>query len=160
MTRSQFFLYLCLSFLAGIFINSIFLLPQALLLGILISGVFLASVFWNCKKVVAIGFCLMFLVFGIWRYQTISSNIPQVQEREISFVAIVAEDPDIRETFTRLTVTEVPAIEAGPQSVQGKILITTWQYPEYHYGDKLEIIGKLERSEERRVGKECRSRWS
>jgi len=144
MTRSQFFLYLCLSFLAGIFINSIFLLPQALLLGILISGVFLASVFWNCKKVVAIGFCLMFLVFGIWRYQTISSNIPQVQEREISFVAIVAEDPDIRETFTRLTVTEVPAIEAGPQSVQGKILITTWRYPEYHYGDKLEIIGKLE----------------
>jgi len=144
MTRSQFFLYLCLSFLAGIFINSIFLLPQALLLGILISGVFLASVFWNCKKVVAIGFCLMFLVFGIWRYQTISSNIPQVQEREISFVAIVVKDPDIRETFTRLTVTEVPAIEAGPQSVQGKILITTWRYPEYHYGDKLEIIGKLE----------------
>lgn len=144
MTKSQFFLYLCLSFLAGIFISSIFLLPQALLLGILIFGIFLISVFWNYKKVVIAGFCLLFLAFGIWRYQTISSNIPQIQEKDISFVAIVLKDPDIREASIRLTVAEFPTIKTELRSVQGKILITTWRYPEYRYGDKLEVTGKLD----------------
>ncbi len=144
MTKSQVFRYFCLSFVGGIFINSIFLLPQMLLLGFLIFGLILISVpsSLNFKKragFVVAGFCLMFLVAGVWRHQTVLLKIPQIKEENVNFTAIVVEDPDIRETSTGLTLKE-----AEPQSIGGKILVIIWRYPEYRYGDKLKITGKLQ----------------
>jgi len=139
MTQSQIFLYSCLSFILGILINSIFLMPQTFLLGLLIFGIFPIATFWNHKKAVAAGFCLIFLVLGIWRHQEVLSGIPQTQERNINFVGIVVEEPDVRENYTRLKTKE-----AKPLSLEGRILVTTDRYPEYQYGDKLKITGKLE----------------
>src|SRR3989344_3461913 len=134
MTKSQVFLYLCLSFVAGIFTNSIFLLPQPFLLGILIFGVFLVSVFWGRKKFVVVGFCLLFLTAGAWRYQSVVLAIPQIVERDVSFIGQIAAEPKIGEKSTKLTV----------KTDSAKVLVTTDRYPEYRYGDKLKITGRLE----------------
>ena len=151
MTPSKIFLYFCLSFVGGIFISSILgFLPGSrvyLLLPGLISGLILISVLWRYKKVVVFGFCILFLVFGIWRHQQTEIQISKSKlqifkdiEEKVVLVGIVLTEPDIKEKTIKLTI-ETENINEIP--MKGKVLITTNRYPEYQYGDKLKIIGKL-----------------
>jgi len=48
----------------------------------------------------------------------------------------VVQEPDIREKSVNLTI--------QPENINGKVLVTIDRYPEYQYGDKLKITGKLE----------------
>ncbi|MFH1780827.1 MAG: ComEC/Rec2 family competence protein, partial [Candidatus Nealsonbacteria bacterium] len=104
-----------------------------------ISGIFLVAVFWPRKKFIAIGACLIFLALGVWRCNTALSSIPQIKAKDVNFNAVVVEDPDVRETSVKLILRGV-----GDPLIKGKILVTTSRYPEYRYGNKLKIIGKLE----------------
>lgn len=156
MTPSKVFLYFCLSFVGGIFLNSIITLSQILMLGILILGIFLISVFWRHKKIVVIGFCLLFIFGGIFRHQLAELNVINSElrhnndkEKIIALVGVVVKEPDVREKSTKLTVdaehiSQTNQYENGSRAIAGKVLVTTWRYPGYEYGDKLKIIGKLE----------------
>lgn len=62
-----------------------------------------------------------------------------------SFIGIVVEEPDIRAKSQKLTVEQY---ENSSRAVDGKILVTTRRYPEYKYGDKLEITGDLKKPSE------------
>ncbi|MDD5146120.1 MAG: ComEC family competence protein, partial [Candidatus Pacebacteria bacterium] len=152
MTTSKIFLYFCLSFVGGIFISSLIFLSQILLLGFVIIGLILISVLWRYKKIAIFGFCILFLVFGIWRHQNselqiINSKLQIYNDtnEKITLIGIVSEEPDIKEKVIRLTV-EVQ--ELNKEKSNGKLLITTNRYPEYKYGDKLEINGKLKNPSE------------
>lgn len=141
MTTSKIFLYFCLSFVGGIFISSLGILPGSkayLLLPGLIFGIFFISVFWKHKKSAIAGFCLLFLALGAWRYQQVLLSTPETEEENVSFTAVIVKDSDIRETSARLTLRGV-----GLPLIEGKILVTTSKYPEYHYGDKLKVTGNL-----------------
>jgi len=76
--------------------------------------------------------CLFFIggVFVFSSKNGFLSDAPQIKEENVSFTGIVAVEPDIRETTIQLRV--------------GDVLVTTDRYPEYRYGDKLKITGKLE----------------
>lgn len=121
------------------------------MLGFLILGILLISVFWRYKKFIVIGFCILFLVLGIWRYQVVESRIINNELREyndveenITSIGRVVKEPDIREKSTKLTIKTAEVLtEYGFLSVKGKILVTTGRYPEYEYGDELKITGKL-----------------
>jgi len=162
MTPSKIFLYFCLSFIGGIFISST-LGPEPIInyglgraqifvLGFLILGLILISVFWQYKKLVVIGFCILFLVSGVWRHQVVESRITNNELRKfndinqtITLIGIVSDEPDIREKSIKLTIKPSQILaEDRPLPISGKILITTNRYPEYQYGDKLKITGKLE----------------
>ena len=137
MSKSRIFLYFCLSFVGGIFINSIIFVSQVAILGLLILGILLISVLWRYKKLVVIGFCLLFLVFGIWRHQLAIFEIVYPEEKEVSFIGLVVKEPDIRVNHIKLTIES--------EEIKGKILLLVPRYPEYQYGDKLKITGKLEK---------------
>jgi len=136
MTTSKIFLYFCLSFIGGIFLNSIVYFSQLLALGALILGILLISVFWQYKKFVVIGFCILFLLAGTWRLQLAESKIIYPQEQNITFIGTVVGEPDIRENRIKLTV--------ETEKIPGKILVTTSRYLDHQYGDKLKITGKLQ----------------
>jgi len=143
MTASRIFLYFCLSFVGGIFLNSIFNISQIYILGFLILSLILISVLWKYKKFVVIGFCLIFLVTGIWRHQATELKITNSElrsyndlEKNITLKGQVIGEPDIRANNIKLTI--------RPENIDGKILVTANRYPEYQYGDKLKITGKLE----------------
>lgn len=136
MTKSKIFLYFCLSFVGGIFVNSIVSISQLLMLGFLILGILLVSVFWKYKKSVVIGFCLLFLIAGIWRHQAAESKIIYPTEGQITFIGAVVKEPDVRATNLKLII---KCDENGSRQV----LVTTSRYPEYQYGDKLKITGQL-----------------
>ena len=150
MTASKIFLYFCLSFILGIFISSMLgSLPGSevyLLLPGLILGIFLISLFWQCKKFVVIGFCILFLVLGISRHQMAENQSTKHEipaspaggrntDEIITLTGIIAEEPDVREKIQKLTI--------KTEEIQ-RVLVTTNRYPEYKYGDKLKITGFLE----------------
>lgn len=121
--------------------NSIFKMPQLLMLGILIFGLILISSLWKYQKIAVFGFCLLFLVLGNWRHQQFEAQSTKSEilkynnaGESVFLTGIVSEEPDIRQNSIKLTV----------DTDYSKILVTTSRYPEYQYGDKLKIIGKLE----------------
>ncbi len=142
MTASRIVLCFCLSFIAGIFIASLFLIPVIVNYGVLFFGVFLVvfGLFPGNKKFFLFGFCLLFLFFGIFRYQSLFFKIPAITEhndtgKEVVLIGIVLEEPEIGDKILRLKV--------QPENSEGKVLVTADRYPEYKYGDKLKIKGFL-----------------
>ncbi len=100
---------------------------------------------------VVFGFCILFLIAGIWRHQIAESEIGNNElrkyndlDKKITLIGVISTEPDIREKSIKLSVkiNEI-LLEDGPLTINGKVLVTTGRYPEYKYGDKLEIIGKL-----------------
>jgi len=153
MIKSKIFLCFCLSFIGGIFIGSSVFISQPAMLGFLIFAIILIGILGrkylrgnplvSCKvdkSLVIIGFSLLFLLAGIWRYQTAWSRLDTKDpgNQDISFVGIVFEEPISDESKTKLR------LSAKDKDFQGGVLITTSKYPEYEYGDKLKIKGILE----------------
>ena len=141
MTKSKIFLYFCLSFITGIFLNSIIKIPQLLMLSFLILGILLISVFWKYRDFVIFGFCILFLILGIWRHQIFLSKLENSEIKKhinenIVLIGVVDAEPDIREKVIKLKI--------RIEGIDNEILVTTRRYPEYQYGDKLKITGRLE----------------
>ena len=97
----------------------------------------------------------MLLVFGIWRYQTASSPEDNLREfrdinDSITLIGKVSKEPDVRENQIKLEVEATDFDDRQNLSPQGisKVLVTVGRYPEYRYGDTLEITGKLKTPKE------------
>ncbi|PIS39549.1 MAG: hypothetical protein COT33_01345 [Candidatus Nealsonbacteria bacterium CG08_land_8_20_14_0_20_38_20] len=142
MTKSKVVLYFCLSFIGGIFLNSFLPVGALAKAGLAILGILFISVLWRYKNFAVIGFCILFLVAGIWHYQTaefknLNNDLIKLNdlEQKITLIGTVSGEPDIREKSVKLTV--------QPENINGKVLVTANRYPEYQYGDKLKITGKL-----------------
>jgi len=151
MTLSKIVLYICLSFIGGIFISSFFSIPFFIIGELFILGVFYSLLFFKKKPILAFGLCLIFLSFGILRYQTVLENF-ETQEikdfinfsEETEFMGKVAKEPDIRQDNINLLINvEKITINKIDISMSGNILVTANRYPEYQYGDKLSINGLL-----------------
>lgn len=70
MPASRIFLYLLLSFVAGVALSSLILVPQLFMFGVFILGLVLASVFYKKdKRIVVAGFCLLVFATGVYRHQ-------------------------------------------------------------------------------------------
>jgi len=151
MTLSKTVLYLCLSFIGGIFISSFFSVPFFIIGELFILGVFYSLLFFKKKPILAFGLCLIFLSFGILRYQTVFRNF-ETQEikdfinfsEQTEFVGKIIKEPDIRQDNINLLINiEKIIINKIDISMSGRILVTANRYPEYQYGDKLNINGVL-----------------
>lgn len=152
MTSSKIFLYFCLSFIGGIFLNSFLLTSltckkEFFLFFGLILGIILISVFWKYKKAVVFGFCILFLVLGIWRHQSAEFKILNNELRRFNdtgekniLSGIIVKEPEIKEKSQKLIIRPLGK-EFSKE--KGKILIIAKRYPEYQYGDKIEVAGYL-----------------
>ena len=151
LTSSKILLYLCLSFIGGVFLASFFSVSLVLLLGLLILGILFVSVFWGRNLPVVLGFCLLLSALGIWRYQEIylraeTSKLTKYNggKEAITLVGLIVKEPEIREKNIRLLVkVETARKDRVNQPVKGQVLVTTGRYREYRYGDRLWMRGKL-----------------
>ena len=143
MTKSKIFLYLCLSFIGGIFLNSFFPLSKTHLLKLLVLGAILTSFFLIFKKrrLTVIVLCFLFFSFGAWRHQSFNLRIKNNElkdyirdEATVSLIGIINKEPSIGGKSTK--------IEFQPEGIEGKILLFIWKYPQYKYGDKLKVKGQ------------------
>lgn len=98
----------------------------------------------------------MVLIGGVYRFQ-LSRNILRNStlqvyndKDEITLQGIVVKEPDIRANKIKLTI-EGKSIcyyvtlhsNKDCKEIKGKVLVTVPRYPEYQYGNELEIQGKL-----------------
>lgn len=68
-------------------------------------------------------------------------------------VGVVSEEPDVRDTQTRLVVHVYKMLDSRiGKPVVGNILVTTNNFPEYAYGDEVEVRGKLQLPKNRVTG--------
>src|SRR3989344_3756285 len=149
MTVSKILFYSSISFVFGIFLSSFFSFPIIPLILLLIFGLFFITIppFSQKRKAVIAGFFILFFVFGAFRYsheenKFLTDKLSHYNEtEEIVLTGVINQDPDIRENSIKLFVV-VEGVDE--KSVKGNVLITTSRYPEYSYGDKLRIIGKLQ----------------
>jgi len=82
--------------------------------------------------------CLLYII-GVFAYSLV--EIPQPFlfdqiDQEVNLQGIVIGEPEQRINQQKF--------EFETEEIEGKILITTELYPEYNYGDSLEIFGKLQ----------------
>ena len=99
------------------------------------------------------GFFILFFVFGILRHQMFlmkieNSSLKKFIGKEITLIGLVNKEPIKREKTQKLEIKieKLPAISPNSQIQRGKwgkVLLTIWRYPEYEYGDRLKIKGKL-----------------
>jgi len=155
MSASKILFFLCLSFVIGIFIESVIKIPQIFVWGFLFAGffailaIFIPFLLKKCpyghflsKKdnIVIIGFCILLLVLGILRVQISEFNIANDKlsklndKGQVVMTGVISDEPDIRDTYQKINVKVLDSI----------ILVTTNRYPEYAYLDKIKITGKLE----------------
>jgi len=151
MTRSRVFFFFCLSFIFGIFLRSIIVIPQLFMLGFLILGIFLISLFWKHKKSVIIGFSILFLVLGIWRFQFADLKAENNdlrkyvgQEQKIILSGIISFEPKAGTNSSKITL-ETEQLISGNQQIAASVLvlINTGRYPKYLYGDRIKAEGFL-----------------
>jgi len=136
---------------AGIFIGSKIGLPLWLCLLALIPLPLLFARRVNRKNVIVAGLGIFLLVTGaVYAH----SNLYNVNENTLRYyndtgktelMGIVAASPEIRDKSARLTLslTEIK-VEDRWRDVEGKLLVFVPRYPEYQYGDILQIQGEIQ----------------
>jgi len=144
-------IYLGTAWLAGILLGSLLHLPSAfvwLLLLLPLAGLLL----WRKDpRVRLISACFLSLVLGALRF---NASILQFNEHSLAHYndtgwttikGVVASEPDVRDRWTNLRVNARQIqVEAQWQDIEGTVLVQASRYPQYTYGDELEIAGLLE----------------
>ena len=145
--------YLGCAWLAGIFLGSLLQLPSEFvwLLTLLPLASFLL---WRKdQRIRLISVCILSLLLGALRFD---ASVPPQDFDEghlahyndqgwVRIEGVVSGESDVRDTYTNLRVA-VARIEVDGQEreVKGTVLVRAPRYPEYDYGDELEIEGLLE----------------
>jgi competence protein ComEC len=142
MTFPRLLFYLCLSFICGIFVASFVKVPFTFSILVLLFSLILISVFCKSQNLLALSLCLLFLVLGIFRYQSYflkvkSQEIKEFIGKEISILGVIDSEPKIGEkSIVFILKTE-----------KGKILVKGRRYPELEYGERVKIEGILKEPE-------------
>lgn len=162
-SKSKIFLIACLVFMAGIALAS-FLPTEVFAFNIwwFSAGIFfliLTVLFWRFNeqtglRLVSLFFLLItILFFSVWRYGlSLPENTPakiwHYNGQAITARGFINNEPDIRDNSQKLEIA-VETINLLPgRPVSGKILATADLYPEYKYGDGLEIECNLKEPEQ------------
>lgn len=156
MTSSKILFFLCLFFISGIFIESIFNIPQIFIWGFLfILLIFILYTLSTRSRLQGIyfifSFCFLFFVLGVLRFQISELNIKNDKLSKLndtdSIVTLygkVADEPVKKDTTQNIKINVKNILISGQkEKVLGKILITVPKYPEFNYQDILQIEGKL-----------------
>ncbi len=121
----------------------IYLVTVALLLVVLI-------LFWSEIPTRVVVLSLIFFILGVGRLNlALPKNNPLFihfyNNQEVGLVGLISAEPDIRSNKINLIVSgEQLLIDNNQQNIKGKVLVQVPRYPEYSYGDRLKIKGKLQ----------------
>ncbi len=153
MSGSKIFLFSCILFIIGTFFGLVVQDTQIIILGFLFFISFISCFIFRKLKWLII-FCLIFFIFGALRadfFQTkiINNELQNFNGQEVILEGIVVQEPEIAQKNQKLII-KIEEVVQGPTLDNSlfvgreKVLVYTLFYPEYQYGDKLQIEGILE----------------
>lgn len=150
LSKSKIFLLFLISFIVGIWLSDLIILDnysQDILIGCTVLLIFVFFIFIKEKMIRVLIFCLLILSLGLiytsyFKEKITPKKLPYNQS--VSFTGVVDAEPDIRSDKIKLTI-EVTNTGNQYQQLLGQlVLVNVPRYPEYQYGDKLEISGQLQ----------------
>lgn len=150
MTRSKTFLFICLSFILGIFLGSYFSISVWILFslaGLFISLVFL---FGKNKKLKILFLLIMFLLLGFIRIESVKLNeaeilkIDELNDEKISITGKISEMPEMKNGKQKIIVEDAENVDSRNNAkISGKIIVYAEKYPEYNLNDIIYLQGKI-----------------
>ncbi len=153
MFKGKLFFWACIVFILGIFASSFLDPPRLFWLGFLFLGSILLSLFWLDQRFFAVGFLFLVFAFGSFHHQTEAGRIFQSELRKlndtneiISLVGLVNDYPKTSARSQQLKLA-IERRENSSRGVEEIVLATVGKYPEYRYGDRIKIVGKLKAPE-------------
>jgi competence protein ComEC len=148
--------WIAVSWMAGLFVARQWLVPLGVepVALILLCVIPLAAIvlWWDDRSVRLSGFCALALLVGALRCQAVlpdpdaSTFLASYNDKgRVTMEGTIGDYPDVRDTWTGLSL-EASRIEVDGvwQPVDGKALVYAPLYPEFHYGDRLRVSGRLE----------------
>ena len=119
-----------------------------ILLGTISVFIFLLQKHKYLKLILIFLFCFVISSLRIHYNQHVvnSQNIDFYNDTEVpvALEGYICNEPDLRADKAKYTIcTQKVLLNQSNQDVSGKILITTKRYPEYQYGEKFKIYGRL-----------------
>jgi len=98
------------------------------------------------------GWCGLFLCMGALRYWAAlprfdAHSVATYNDRgRVTLTGVVVAEPDVRDRYVdlRLRVETLSSAEQSPFPARGVVLVRAPRYPEFSYGDRLEVRGSLE----------------
>lgn len=145
MTKSEIFFWFLVAFIAGIAAASFLPLSLPLVAAVFVLGGCVAAFallrLEARSRFLFFGLAVMFFAFGLFWFMR-ASRPPAVAfarlvGERMEFIGVIADEPARSPRTQRLVVkTDI-----------GKILVTARPYPEYRYGDRIAVSGRLDRPE-------------
>lgn len=148
--KSILFSITLLAFIFGIVVGNFWRAPELICYTIFLISLALVFVFRRKQTVVLIFLMLTGLSLGIWRVniaeiRVTSQRLSYFNDQVLEIVGTINGEPDVRIDHTKLVIESEQIIkDEQAYEVSGKILIKKNLYPEYEYGDKLKIQGKIQ----------------
>lgn len=100
------------------------------------------------KKIFVVSLFIISAGLGILRFDIADLNkgdpiLNKLVEQQVTVEGIVVDEPDERESSTRLIIDFENLISPSREEVSGKAIITADIHPRFNYGDKVHIEGDL-----------------
>ncbi len=148
-SRPKLFLIISLAFIIGVGFGSVVPTSFLAIYALCLVGILVITFFWQNHRGRLIGFLLIFFGLGVFRYdfsvpRLTTQNIQFYNNKEVSWAGLVSAEPDVRKDHVKLTTNIVRGLANMPAFVTGKVLVKTNLYPEYRYGDLLDIKCQLQ----------------
>ncbi len=143
--------YLGSAWLLGIYLASVLQMPGELIWLATVLPTAVVILWWRKRPIRLASVCCLVLLLGALRF---NASIPQFSKRSLAHYndtgwttirGVVVAEPDVRDQRTnlRVDVREIQ-VEDKWQDIEGTVLVQASRYPQYAYGDELEISGLLE----------------
>ncbi len=148
----RYFVPVLIAFLGGIFFSSFVVFSiwsVSFLLLLTVALLLLFFVFGKNPSILVVVVCMFGLLVGIarfslWEQAPMDPRLDAHIDSTIMLIGMVRDEPDVREANTHLTMLlSARVTDTSSEPVFGTLRLTVPRYPEYHYGDVLELSGKL-----------------
>ncbi len=145
MTKSQVFFWSLVAFIGGVALASFLPLSPIFLAAFFILGA--TVLFWGMlklperRRLALVGLLALSSAIGAWRFLAstgVERGLDPHLGRRITLTGVIEREP-VRGAWQRFTFRE--------EGTGSTILVITRPYPEFRYGDRLQITGRLERPE-------------
>lgn len=136
MSKSRVFLLMLLALLSGVFLGSFFEISQNTYFLVIIFALIIIFAFYRNKKIVVMAAAALFVVLGI---QHVDAAFQKANEKIFENV-IIRENAVVQKAVAS---TYGQNLIAQFEKTDVLVLISTPQYPQYQYGDEINVICTL-----------------
>ncbi len=142
---------LCVSFLLGIALSSFVVVPFFVIVLFSSVGFVLITTAFFQKKSGRVGLLFFIGIFflgfsvGVLRYRQSDHLVREVLSftgKKVSISGFISDEPDVRQDNTHLFVTTE---QVEGENLKEKVLVIAERYPEFQYGEKVEMSGVIQK---------------